>query len=63
MTGNSGGGVIFTAYTAAVDQRIQAAIAYDCCLVPGLRDWGDGGHRFYPAKMWPFIENAIAEKQ
>jgi len=132
MTGNSGGGVL-TAYTAAVDQRIQAAIPScsftsvmskegfifhcDCCLVPGLRDWGDwkelgglvaprhllivhgvsdglhhrptieqlggqlkiifqaarvpshmalkwghSGHRFYPAKMWPFIEKAIREK-
>jgi predicted acyl esterase len=132
MTGNSGGGVV-TAYTAAIDKRIRAAIPScsftsvmsrdgyifhcDCCLVPGLRDWGDwkelgglvaprhllivhgvhdglhhrptidklgrqlediykaagvpghtalewgsSGHRFYPAKMWPFIERAIAEE-
>ena len=56
MTGNSGGGVL-TAYTAAIDTRIRAAIPScsfapvksasgfifhcDCCLVPGLRDWGD----------------------
>jgi dienelactone hydrolase len=56
MTGNSGGGVL-TAYTAAIDKRGTVAIPscfftsltsqegclfhYDCCLVPGLRDWGD----------------------
>ncbi len=56
MTGNSGGGVL-TAYTAAIDTRISVAIPScsftslttqegflfhcDCCLVPGLRDWGD----------------------
>lgn len=56
MTGNSGGGVL-TAYTAAIDTRITVAIPScsftsltsregflfhcDCCLVPGLRDWGD----------------------
>lgn len=58
MTGNSGGGVL-TAYTAAIDPRIRVAIPScsftsvmsregfifhcDCCLVPGLRDWGDWG--------------------
>lgn len=56
MTGNSGGGVT-TAYTAAIDLRIRVAIPScsftsatseggyifhcDCCLVPGLRNWGD----------------------
>ncbi len=56
MTGNSGGGVL-TAYTAAIDPRIRVAIPScsftsvmskegfifhcDCCLVPGLRNWGD----------------------
>ena len=56
MTGNSGGGVL-TAYTAAIDMRITVAIPScsftsvmsaegyifhcDCCLVPGLRNWGD----------------------
>ena len=56
MTGNSGGGVL-TAYTAAIDPRIRVAIPScsftsmasssgyifhcDCCVVPGLRDWGD----------------------
>jgi acetyl esterase/lipase len=56
MTGNSGGGVL-TAYTAAIDPRIAVAIPScsftsvtsgegylfrcDCCLVPGLRNWGD----------------------
>lgn len=56
MTGNSGGGVL-TAYTAALDTRVAVAIPScsftaltsaegylfhcDCCLVPGLRDWGD----------------------
>ena len=56
MTGNSGGGVL-TAYTAAIDKRVTVAIPScsftsltsqegflfhcDCCLVPGLRDWGD----------------------
>ena len=55
MTGNSGGGVL-TAYTAALDERIRVAIPScsftsmtssegyifhcDCCMVPGLRDWG-----------------------
>ena len=55
MTGNSGGGVL-TAYTAAIDPRIKAAIPScsfssatsstgyiflcDCCMVPGLRNWG-----------------------
>ncbi len=133
MTGNSGGGVL-TAYTAAIDPRIRVAIPScsftsvmskegfifhcDCCLVPGLRDWGDwkelgglvaprhllvvhgvsdglhhrptveklgedleaifkvagapghtalewgkSGHRFYPAKMWPFIQNAVAAEK
>ena len=56
MTGNSGGGVL-TAYTAAIDPRVRVAIPScsftsvmsregfifhcDCCLVPGLRNWGD----------------------
>lgn len=56
MTGNSGGGVL-TAYAAAIDERIRVAIPScsftsatssegylfhcDCCMVPGLRDWGD----------------------
>ena len=56
LTGNSGGGVL-TAYTAAIDPRVRVAIPScsftsvmseegfifhcDCCLVPGLRDWGD----------------------
>lgn len=56
MTGNSGGGVL-TAYAAAIDTRISVAIPScsftsvtsaegyvfhcDCCLVPGLRNWGD----------------------
>jgi len=56
MTGNSGGGVL-TAYTAAIDERIRVAIPScsftsvidgggfifhcDCCMVPGLRNWGD----------------------
>ena len=56
MTGNSGGGVL-TAYTAAIDTRVTVSIPScsftsltsnegflfhcDCCLVPGLRDWGD----------------------
>ena len=56
MTGNSGGGVL-TAYTAAIDPRVTVAIPScsftsvtsaegfifhcDCCLVPGLRNWGD----------------------
>ena len=56
MTGNSGGGVL-TAYAAALDERITVAIPScsftsvtssegyifhcDCCLVPGLRNWGD----------------------
>ena len=56
MTGNSGGGVL-TAHTAAIDPRITVAIPScsftsvaseegyifhcDCCLVPGLRNWGD----------------------
>lgn len=56
MTGNSGGGVL-TAYVAAIDPRIRVAIPScsftsatssegfvfhcDCCLVPGLRNWGD----------------------
>ena len=133
MTGNSGGGVL-TAYTAAIDPRIRVAIPScsftsvisregfifhcDCCLVPGLRDWGDwkelgglvaprhllvvhgvsdglhhrptveklgedlktifkaagapghtalewgkSGHRFYPAKMWLFIQNAVAAEK
>jgi dienelactone hydrolase len=55
MTGNSGGGVL-TAYTAAIDPRVTVAIPScsftsvaseegyifhcDCCLVPGLRNWG-----------------------
>jgi hypothetical protein len=133
MTGNSGGGVL-TAYTAAIDPRVRVAIPScsftsvmsregfifhcDCCLVPGLRDWGDwkelgglvaprhllvvhgvsdglhhrptveklgedlktifkmagapgntalewgkSGHRFYPAKMWPFIQKATAAEK
>jgi len=56
MTGNSGGGVL-TAYTAAIDPRVTVAIPScsftsvtsaegfifhcDCCLLPGLRNWGD----------------------
>ena len=56
MTGNSGAGVL-TAYTAAIDTRVSVAIPScsftsvtsaegyvfhcDCCLVPGLRNWGD----------------------
>ena len=56
MTGNSGGGVL-TAYAAAIDERIQVAVPScsftsvidasgfifhcDCCMVPGLRNWGD----------------------
>ena len=56
MSGNSGGGVV-TAYTAAIDDRVRVAIPgcsftsvvsqeefifhCDCCMVPGLRDWGD----------------------
>ena len=56
MTGNSGGGVL-TAYTAAIDERIRVAIPScsftqvisddgyifhcNCCMVPGLRNWGD----------------------
>ena len=55
MIGNSGGGVA-TVFTAAVDPRIRVAIPScsftsltsekgyifhcDCCMVPGLRDWG-----------------------
>jgi len=55
MTGNSGGGVL-TAHTAAIDPRVTVAIPScsftsvaseegyifhcDCCLVPGLRNWG-----------------------
>ena len=58
MTGNSGGGVL-TAYTAAIDERVSVAIPScsftsvidetgfifhcDCCMVPGLRNWGDWG--------------------
>lgn len=58
MTGNSGGGVV-TAYAAAIDPRIKVAIPScsftsvassegfifhcDCCLVPGIRNWGDLG--------------------
>ena len=56
MSGNSGGGVV-TAYTAAVDERVSVAIPScsftsvvsqegfifhcDCCMVPGIRNWGD----------------------
>ena len=56
MCGNSGGGVV-TAYTAAVDERVSVAIPScsftsvvsqegfifhcDCCMVPGIRNWGD----------------------
>ena len=56
MSGNSGGGVV-TAYTAALDERVRVAVPgcsftsvaspeefifhCDCCMVPGLRDWGD----------------------
>ena len=25
--------------------------------------WGNSGHRFYPNKMWPFIEKALAKKE
>jgi hypothetical protein len=24
-------------------------------------EWGDSGHRFYPKKMWPFIEKGLAK--
>ena len=56
MSGNSGGGVL-TAYTAAIDTRVGVAVPScsfapvidtggyifhcDCCMVPGLRNWGD----------------------
>ncbi len=56
MAGNSGGGVL-TAYTAAIDTRVSVAVPScsfapvidtggyifhcDCCMVPGLRNWGD----------------------
>lgn len=56
MLGNSGGGVA-TAYAAALDTRIKAAIPScsftsitsregfifhcDCCAIPGILDWGD----------------------
>jgi dienelactone hydrolase len=56
MSGNSGGGVL-TAYTAAIDVRIRVAVPScsfapvaakggyifhcDCCMVPGIRNWGD----------------------
>jgi len=26
-------------------------------------EWGNSGHRFYPNKMWPFIEKALAKKE
>ena len=26
-------------------------------------EWGNSGHRFYPDKMWPFIEKALAKKE
>lgn len=67
MTGNSGGGVL-TAYTAAIDERIRVAIPScsftsvtsaegfifhcDCCLVPGLRNWGD----------WPELGGLVAPR-
>ncbi|MFP6872297.1 MAG: hypothetical protein VCA55_02215 [Verrucomicrobiales bacterium] len=56
MAGNSGGGVL-TAYTAAIDPRVSVAAPScsfapvadssgyifhcDCCMVPGVRNWGD----------------------
>lgn len=56
MTGNSGGGVL-TAYTAAIDERVDVAVPScsftsitseegyvfhcDFCLIPGIRNWGD----------------------
>ncbi|MCP4848593.1 MAG: hypothetical protein GY899_11675 [Verrucomicrobiaceae bacterium] len=56
MAGNSGGGVL-TAYTSAIDTRVSVAVPScsfapvidtggyifhcDCCMVPGLRNWGD----------------------
>ena len=68
MSGNSGGGVL-TAYTAAIDKRIRVAIPScsftsmtgsqgyifhcDCCMVPGLRDWGD----------WPELGGLIAPRR
>ena len=67
MSGNSGGGVL-TAYTAAIDKRIGVAIPScsftsmtssegyifhcDCCMVPGLRNWGD----------WPEIGGLVAPR-
>ncbi len=67
MSGNSGGGVL-TAYTAAIDQRIRVAVPScsftsmtssegfifhcDCCMVPGLRNWGD----------WPEIGGLVAPR-
>ena len=26
-------------------------------------EWGRGGHRFYPEKMWPFIEEALGREK
>ena len=68
MSGNSGGGVL-TAYTAAIDERIRVAIPScsftsmtgsqgyifhcDCCMVPGLRNWGD----------WPELGGLIAPRR
>ena len=26
-------------------------------------EWGNSGHRFYPEKMWPFIEKGLAKKK
>ena len=56
MCGNSGGGVL-TTFTAAIDERIKIAVPScsfapvtakggyifhcDCCMVPGIRNWGD----------------------
>ena len=67
MMGNSGGGVL-TAYTAALDERIRVAVPScsftsmtsaegyifhcDCCMVPGLRNWGD----------WPEIGGLVAPR-
>ena len=68
MAGNSGGGVL-TAYTAAIDPRVSVAAPScsfapvadtggyifhcDCCLVPGVRNWGD----------WPELGGLIAPRQ
>jgi dienelactone hydrolase len=68
MAGNSGGGVL-TAYTAAIDTRVSVAAPScsfapvidtggyifhcDCCMVPGLRNWGD----------WPELGGLIAPRE